>query len=61
MTPTLSVAAAHVRLICVLETTFGSGVPGAVGGVVSGAAWVVALATAEYGPRLLAASVARTR
>jgi len=38
-----------------------SGVPGAVGGCVSGSVWVVALAVPEYGPRLLAASEARTR
>jgi hypothetical protein len=47
VTPTLSVAAAQVRLICVVETTFGTGVPGAVGGCVSGGAGVVALAVVE--------------
>ena len=57
----MSVAAAHVRLICVLDTTVGTGVPGAVGACVSGAAWVVAVAVAEYALKLFAASRARTR
>ena len=44
-----------------LDTTIGTGVPGAVGDWLSGGTCVVALATAEYAPRLPAASVARTR
>jgi hypothetical protein len=34
---------------------------GPVGGVVSGSAGVVTVTIAEYGPRLTAASIARTR
>jgi len=55
--PPVSVAAAHDKLICVLETTV---VAKLVGAVRTGAA-VVPETVAEYGPRLLAESVARTR
>jgi hypothetical protein len=61
VTATLSVEAAQLKLICVLLATTGTGVPGAVGACVSGAAGVVALATPEYALRFGTASVARTR
>ncbi len=57
MVPPVSVAAVHDKLICVLEITV---VARFVGAVRTGAA-VVAEAVAEYGPRLFARSVARTR
>ncbi len=47
MTPTLSVAAGQVRRIRVLETTVAVRLLGAVGGVVSGGAEVVAAAVFE--------------
>ena len=61
VTPTLSVAAVQLTLICVLEAALAARLLGAVGALVSGAAGVVADAIAEYGPRLPAASTARTR
>jgi hypothetical protein len=55
--PPVSVEGDQVRLICVLPDGEAAKFEGAV---IIGAA-VVALAVVEYGPRLLAASVARTR
>ena len=59
MTPTLSVAALQDRSTRVLLNAEAERVAGALGGVLSGR--VVALETLEYGPRLPAPSVARTR
>jgi len=59
-TPTLSVEAVQLRLIWVAPAAVAVSPVGAVGGVVSGAAGVVAVAIAEYGLRLTAASAART-
>ena len=61
VTPTLSVDAVQLRLIWLVETAAADRPLGAVGGVVSGAACVVALAVFEYRSRLPAASRARTR
>ncbi len=61
VTATLSLDAAQLRSICVLLITAGTGVPGAVGACVSGAAEVDAVATAEYALRFGTASLARTR
>ena len=47
MTPTLSVAAVHVRLIALLDAAIAVNVLGAVGASVSGGAGVVAVATFE--------------
>ncbi len=60
VTPTLSVEAVQPRLTWVELTAVALSPVGAVGGVVSGAAGVVAVAIVEYGPRLPAASAART-
>ena len=54
-------AAAADRIQPVPLTAVAVSVPGAVGGVVSAAADVVALAIFEYGPKFPAASFARTR
>jgi hypothetical protein len=61
VTPTLSVEAVHDKLICVVEAAVAVRFVGAVGGVVSAAAGVVALAVFEYALLLPAASFARTR
>ena len=61
VTPTLSVAAVHARLIWLLLAAVAVRFDGAVGACVSGAAGVVAVAVLEYALTLLAASVARTR
>ena len=61
VTPTASVAAVQARLIWLVLMTVAASPVGAVGGVVSGAAGVVAEEIAEYAPRLPAASAARTR
>jgi hypothetical protein len=45
----------------VLETAVAPDPVGAVGGIVSGGAGVVAVAMVEYAPRFPAASAARTR
>ncbi len=55
--PPASVEAVHVRLICTGPAAAAVKLVGAVGEF----AGVVALAVLEYGPRLFAASVARTR
>ena len=55
--PPVSVPAVQLKLICVLENTVAPKFDGAV----KIGAGVVAPAVFEYGPRLLAASVARTR
>jgi len=60
-TPTLSVDPVHVRLICEIEAAVAMRLAGAVGGVVSGAVGVVAVAVLEYALLLPAASSARTR
>jgi hypothetical protein len=60
-TPTLSVEAVQVKLICVIDAAVAVKFVGAVGGVVSGAACVVALAVFEYALLFPAASYARTR
>ena len=57
----MSVEAVHTRFICDAEAAVAVKLVGAVGGVVSGGAGVLALAVLEYALRLLAASVARTR
>jgi hypothetical protein len=57
----LSVEAVQERLICVLEAAVAAKFVGALGGVVSGAAFVEAVAVEEKALRLAAASVARTR
>jgi len=61
VTPTLSVEAVHDKLICVVDAAVAVRFVGAVGGVVSVAAGVVALDVFEYALKLPAASVARTR
>jgi hypothetical protein len=61
VTPTLSVEAVHAKLICEVEATVAVRFVGAVGGVVSAAAGVVAEATFEYALLFPAASFARTR
>jgi len=61
VTPTLSVEAVQLKLICVLDAGVAPNPEGALGAVVSGGACVVALAVFEYALKLLAASVARTR
>jgi hypothetical protein len=61
VTPTLSVEAVQERLTCEAEVVVATRFVGAVGGVVSGAAGVVALAVFEYALLLPAASFARTR
>ena len=61
VTPTLSVDAVQERLICVGEGAEAVRFVGAVGGVVSGGAGVVALAVFEYALLFPAASFARTR
>jgi hypothetical protein len=60
-TPTLSVEAVQVRLICEVEAAVAARLVGAVGGVMSGAAGVVAVAVFEYALLFPAASSARTR
>jgi hypothetical protein len=55
--PPVSVEAVHPRLICVLEAAVAVRFEGAV----SVGAAVVAVAMLEYGPKLFAASLARTR
>jgi hypothetical protein len=57
----LSVEAVHDKLICVVEAAVAVRFVGAVGGVVSGDVWVVALAVFEYALLFPAASFARTR
>jgi hypothetical protein len=57
----LSVDAVHDKLICVVEVAVAVRFVGAVGGVVSGGVWVVALAVFEYALLFPAASFARTR
>ena len=61
VTPTLSVEAVHDKLICVVEAAVAVRFVGAVGGVVSAAACVVALDVLEYPLLFPAASFARTR
>ncbi len=61
VTPTLSVDAVHDKLICDVEAAVAVRFVGAVGGVVSPAAGVVALAVFEYPLLFPAASFARTR
>jgi hypothetical protein len=61
VTPTLSVEAVHAKLICELEAAVAVRFAGAVGGVVSAAAGVVALDVLEYPLLFPAASFARTR
>jgi len=61
VTPTLSVEAVHVRLICEVDAAVAVRFVGAVGGVVSGGVCVVALAVFEYALLFPAASFARTR
>jgi hypothetical protein len=59
VTPTLSVEADQLRLTCALEAAVAVRLPGALGGVVSGALLlVVALAVLEAALTLPAASVA---
>ena len=60
-TPTLSVEAVQAKLICELEAAVDVRFDGALGGVVSAAAEVVALAVFEYALLFPAASFARTR
>ena len=60
MTPTLSVEAVQLRLIWVALAAVAVSPDGVDGGVVSGAAGVVAVAIAEYALRLSAWSAART-
>lgn len=60
VTPTLSVDAAQVRFICEAEAADAVRFVGAVGGVVSAAARVVAEKTFEYALLFPAASTART-
>ena len=60
MTPTLSVEAVQFRLIWVALTAVAVSPEGVDGGVVSGAAGVVAVAIVEYALRLPAWSTART-
>ena len=61
VTPTLSVDAVHDKLICVVEAAVAVRFVGVLGGVVSAAASVVALAVFEYPLLFPAASFARTR
>ena len=61
VTPTLSVEVVQERLICAAETAVAVRFVGALGGVVSAAAGVVAKPTFEYPLLLPAASFARTR
>ena len=60
-TATLSVEAVHAKLICEAEAAVAVRFAGALGGVVSGAAGVVAVAGLEYALLFPAASSARTR
>ena len=60
VTPTLSVEAVQLRLIWVALAAVAVSPDGVDGGVVSGAAGVVAVAIAEYALRLSAWSAART-
>jgi hypothetical protein len=61
VTPTLSVEAVQLKPICVLDAAVAVSPLGAVGGVVSVDAGVVAFAEPEKLLRFPAASVARTR
>jgi hypothetical protein len=61
VTPTLSVEAVQLKLICELEAAVAVKPVGALGGVVSAALGVLAEAVLEYVLKLPAASVARTR
>lgn len=61
VTPTLSVEAVQERLICVVEAAVALRFAGAIGGVVSALAGVVAEKTFEYALLFPAASLARTR
>ena len=60
-TPTLSVDGVHDKLVCVAEAAVAAKFAGVLGGVVSAAAGVVALAVFEYPLLFPATSFARTR